>query len=254
MKRRGAKIESKVTTLSAWLVALCGSIIGLVLMYWATRLDDEPWKPLIGEIGSLILATALLALMWDLIGRRAFAEEILAKAKLSSDIVESGITRVTDQYLDDVEWGELFARAKQVDIVVAYANTWRNTHRSRLERIAAQAGTRMRVFLPDPDDSATVINLAERFGKTAEEIRLLIRGAIDEYKSLARPGGGTVEVHVRAGDALFSAYRFDSRAVLTLYSHTRCRTLVPTWVMDGGELFSFVQREVDAIAEQSKLC
>jgi hypothetical protein len=59
---------------------------------------------------------------------------------------------------------------------------------------------------------------------------------------------------VRAGDAVFSCYRFDSQAVLTLYSHGReRRNQVPTLVVRGGELFDFVYNEIAAIAEQSRL-
>lgn len=206
-----------------------------------------------GQLGGLLFATGVLTVAWDLVGRRAFSREILAKAKLSAEVVESGITRVTDQYLDDVEWAELFNGARHVDIVVAYANTWRNANRSRLESIAASSGSRIRVFLPDPCDRLTVENLAARFGKDQPAVKRLINEAMSEFASLAKPGGGTVEVFVRPGDPVFSCYRFDNRAVLTLYSHSRARqTSVPTLVMAGGELFRFVRDEIAAIAAQSE--
>ncbi|WP_029289512.1 hypothetical protein [Cellulomonas sp. HZM] len=254
MQRNRQPIESKVTTLAAVLIAAALVIAGLGLMLLSVQpwADGTLWEAFLGQVGGLLVATGLLTVAWDLFGRRAFAIEVLAKAKLSADVVESGITRVTDQYLDDVEWGELFEGAVHVDILVAYANTWRNAHRHRLERVAKTKGSRIRVFLPDPNDAATMSNLAQRFAATPESVVAKINEAITEYKSLAQPGGGAVEVYVRAGDALFSAYRFDGRAVLTLYSHGReRRTSVPTWVMAGGELFAFVQGEIDAIATQS---
>lgn len=243
-----------MTSLAAVLIAGALVLAGLVLMLLSVQpwADGTVWESFLGQVGGLIVATGLLTVAWDLFGRRAFAMEVLAKAKLSADVVESGITRVTDQYLDDVEWGELFEGAVHVDILVAYANTWRNAHRHRLERVAKTKGSRIRVFLPDPNDGATMSNLAQRFAAAPEAVVAKINEAIIEYKSLSQPGGGAIEVYVRAGDALFSAYRFDGRAVLTLYSHGReRRTSVPTWVMAGGELFSFVQGEIDAIATQS---
>lgn len=255
VSQRAQPIESKVTSLSAILIAGGLVVAGAVLMLlsvqsWAAGL----WESFLGQVGGLLIATGLLTVAWDLWGRRAFAMEVLAKAKLSADVVESGITRVTDQYLEDVEWSSLFEGAVQVDIVVAYANTWRNANRQRLERVAAAHGSRIRVFLPDPDDVATMQNLAQRFASTPDAVIAKINEAITEYKSLARPGGATVEVYARAGDSLFSAYRFDGRAVLSLYSHGReRRTSVPTLVMAGGELFAFIQREIEAIATQSSI-
>ena len=47
-----------------------------------------------------------------------------------------------------------------------------------------------------------------------------------------------VQVYLRKGDLVFSCYRFDSRAVLTLYSHSKeRRTSVPTFVTRNGSLF-----------------
>lgn len=255
VRREGQPIEAKVTSLAMVVSAGVIVIAGVFLMFlsvqgWAEGIGEA----LLGQVGGLLVATGLLTVVWELYGRRTFAAEMFAKAKLSADVVDSGITRVTDQYLDDVEWSDLFEGAAHVDIVVAYANTWRNTHRQRLQRVARAKSSRIRVFLPDPDDLQTMSNLAQRFDTTPESVVAKINEAITEYKSLAQPGGGVVEVYVRAGDALFSAYRFDGRAVLTLYSHGReRRTSVPTWVVTGGELFSFVRQEIDAIHDQSTL-
>ena len=136
---------------------------------------------------------------------------------------------------------------------MAYASTWRNTHRLRLQRLAATPGAAIRVFLPDPSDRKTVEVLADRFSMDVDMLTGKINEAITEFRSLARPGGGGVEVYVRRGDAVFSCYRFDGKAVLTLYSHSRERqTSVPTLVMEGGDLFKFVRNEIDAIAAQSQ--
>jgi len=250
---RSNSLERQVTTLSAVLIAAVLAALGGLLLWWSASLaESATLAAFLGQLGGLLFATGGLAVAWELIGRRAFAREVLATAKLSSDVADSGVTRITDQYLDDVEWADLFAGARRLDIVVAYASTWRNTHWSRLQAIVAQPDSRIRVFLPDPDDPETMANLAHRFSKTPDAVRALVTEAIADFGSLARPGGGTVEVFVRAGDAVFSCYRFESRAVLTLYSHSRSRqTSVPTFVMAGGDLFRFVRGEIDAIVGQS---
>lgn len=232
-------------------------IVGVLLLWWS---GTSHWKSnpqmqaFLAQSGGLLVATGLLAVAWDLIGRRALADEVLAKAGLSADVVRAGLVRVTTQYLSEVEWTSLFRDVSNLDIVVVYGATWRNSHRASLQAVARRSDARIRVFLPDPDDRETVAVLADRFRMQPAELVTKINEAISDFGSLARPGGAAVEVSVRAGDAVFGCYRFDNRAVLTLYTHEKCRTQVPTFVVEsGGNLFDFVHDELTAIAAQSKL-
>jgi hypothetical protein len=245
-----------VTTRLAIILGLCFVVIGGLSMWWS---GTSEWKSngqvqaFLGQVGGLLLAIGLLAVAWDLFGRRSLADEVLAKAGLSADIVRAGIVRVTDQYLAEVEWASLFQNVTRLDIFVAYGATWRHTHQASLQQVARRPGTRIRVFLPDPEDARTVEVLAERFHIEPDALIAKINEAIQEFRSLAVAGGATVEMWLHAGDAVFSCYRFDSKAVLTLYSHGQeRRTQVPTFVIDGGELFDFVYNELTAIAAHSK--
>lgn len=247
--------QRKVVTLSSLCLALGFILSGGALLWWSGTTDlrqDPQLSAFLSQTGGLLLASGLLTIGWDLVGRRAFADEVLAKARVSADVDRSGIVRVTDQYLEEVEWDELFRDVQRLDIVVAYASTWRNTHRGRLERVAKRKGTRLRAFLPNPRDVDTMRVLAERFNMSVEQATAKVEEAVADFASLAKPEGGDVEVWLRSGDLVFSCYRFDSRAVLTLYSHSReRRTQVPTFVVSEGELFRFVYDELRAIAGQS---
>lgn len=241
----------------ALILALVFVILAIAL-FWVTSVDEwfsalKPLQVTLNQIAGLIIATGLLSVGWDLVGRRRFAAEVLEKAQLSADVVDAGIMRVTDQYLEDVEWSELFEGVTAVDVVVAYGRTWRNTHEKRLKAVAARPGTRLRVFLPDPDHDLTMDVLADRFNMAADDLKTTVREAIREFSKLRTEGGGDVEVHVRAGDAVFSCYRFDSRAVFTTYSHSKeRRTSVPTFVLSTGKLYKFVRDELEAIESQSR--
>jgi hypothetical protein len=252
----GRSIQSKVTTRSAIALGLILVIVGGLLLWWSGTShwkSNEPVQAFLAQAGGLILATGLLTVAWDLFGRRAFADEVLAKAGLSADVARAGIVRVTNQYLSGVEWTFLFQDVKNLDIVVAYGATWRNSHRGDLQQVAGRSGARIRVFLPDPDDSQTVAVLAERFHMQPAELITKINEAVHDFRSLEVPGRASIEVWLRAGDALFTCYRFDSKAVLTFYSHGReRRTQVPTFVVRGGELLDFVDNELTALAAQSR--
>jgi hypothetical protein len=254
---KNQRIPSADST-NGWTVVWSLVIVGaaIVLFYVSNREDwirSLGWRTTLNQVAGVFVATGILSVGWELLGKRRFAIEVLAKAQLSAEIVEAGITHVSNQYLEDVEWADLFRDATKVDVVVAYANTWRNTHAHRLREVASRPGTRLRVYLLDPDDPETMRSHAERFNSTPERLAGQIDDAIQFYSGLTTADGGVVEVYVRPGERVFSAYRFDSHAVLTLYSHGKeRRTSVPTFVVRGGSLWKFVYDEIDSIREQSR--
>src|SRR4051794_1461581 len=90
-----------------------------------------------------------LAVAWDLLGRRAFAREVLAEAGLGVDVEQAGLRKVTDQYLKEVEWEELFRVATRIDVFVAYGNSWRNMNRQELKTFLQDPGHRLKVYHAD---------------------------------------------------------------------------------------------------------
>lgn len=254
---RDGGVERQVANLAMALLAVFFAVVGLVLLFVSglTFLDEQrSWQVFLSQLGGLLTATGFVTFAWETFGRRAFAAELWSMAQLSADVKKAGLQRVTDQYLEDVHWSDLFRDVSKLDIVVAYASTWRNTYRSRLEQVAKRPDARIRVFLPDADDTQTVQVLAERFNFTEDELRVKIREAIKDFRELGARDGAAIQIYARAGDALFSCYRFDSRAVITMYSHSReRRTSVPTFVVAEGVLFSFVYGELKSLITQSKL-
>jgi hypothetical protein len=175
--------------------------------------------------------------------------------RLTSDFDAAGLLRVGATYLNELEWKQLFADVTELDIVVAYGQTWRNLHARELAQVAAKPGSRVRVFLPDPHDELTVAILADRFNTTHDELRTRVTATRSAYDALRRPDGAQIEVRYRPGDRLFSFYRFDDIAVVGLYSHSRARgAAVPVFVCARpGELYEFIQDELTVILDQSRL-
>ncbi|MHB8341446.1 MAG: hypothetical protein ACYDB7_09775 [Mycobacteriales bacterium] len=211
-------------------------------------------QALVNTLAAALIVSVALGAMWELVGKRAFAREILETARTSTDIEAAGLTRIGSRYLDDPDWEQLFRTVRKLDVFVAYARTWRNSNLSRLQALAGCGDARIRLYLPDPHDATTVGVLAHRFNQTPEALM----GAIDEarraFEALRRPNGAEITVHYRPGDLLFSCYRFDGTAVITLYSHSRERISgVPTLVVtEGGSLYRYVRDELQAIDKQSR--
>lgn len=233
-------------------------LLGIGLLYWGGR--DDLWqtkaglKALVNNLGGLLIISAGFGLFWELVGKRSFAREVLETARTSTDVEAAGISRIGTNYLKEPNWEALFAGVTKLDIFVAYGRTWRNQHLEKLKKVTQTPGSRLRVYLPDPGDAATLKWLSVRFDMSPSDLFSAIHEARRAYQALPTGAGSTVEVRYRAGEAVFSCYRFDSTAVMTLYTHQRKRTGVPTMVCRaGGSIYQFVREEFTALHEQSSL-
>lgn len=247
----------QIVTLRTALLAVTVAALGILLMYVAAR--EDWWKgrgaaqDLIHGLGGLLVVAVALAMLWELFGKRAFADEIFEKARVSTDITAAGLLRVTNLYLQKVDWDDYFRSVSKLDIFLSYGRTWRNNNWTNLSAAAAKSGTRIRVVLPDPGDLDLMKMLARRFGQDVDELTASVREAAAAYWSLKQDGGAEIEVYYRRGDLMFSYYRFDGVGIFVLYSHSRQRTNVPTFVCHaGGSLYAFLRNDFDEIVKQSR--
>jgi hypothetical protein len=255
--RDWAQLLKERTNLRIGLAAGGAAAIGIACLYISGR--SELWKnrlagqAFVAQLGGLLLAAVALALLWEFVGKRSFAKEILAKVGVGSDIERAGIVRITDQYLKEVEWDSYFANVERLDIVVAYGRTWRQTHWDQLTKIAKRSNARIRIILPDPSDVNSLTVLADRFNRTPAKLRDDILEAARDFIHLKTdPPAADVNLYFRRGDQVFSCYRLDRTAVVTLYSHSRTRKPVPTIVcQSGGTLYEFIYDEISEMLDNN---
>jgi hypothetical protein len=194
---------------------------------------------------------------WKRFASRAADPAADQRAPLEEDLIRdlraAGLARLGTGFMTGLPWSSLFATVRELGIYVAYAQTWTRMNSRELAALAARPAARIRVVLADPDQ-ATLTFLAARFDTTTSELRHRIVATSADYAALRRPDGATIDIRYRAGDRLFSSYRFDDTAVLGLYSHTRSRTAaIPVLVgRKPGELFNFVTSEWAEILRESR--
>jgi hypothetical protein len=224
---------------------------GLNREYWKTH---QGLEALVNNLGALLVISVALSVVWELVGKRAFARELLETAKTAADVEAAGLRRIVTDYLVEPDWEELFRSVRNLDIFVAYGQTWRNNNLGRLQRLAAQRDSRMGVYLPDPDDEEIIGVLARRFGATPADLVKRITDTKADFEDLRVPGRAAIEVFYYRGDRLFSFYIFDGTAVITLYKHKPGRApMVPTFVCrSGGSLYGFIDSELTGVRQQSR--
>jgi hypothetical protein len=231
--------------------------LGLSFLFLSKPIEESGyhrWGSLSRESGAVLLASVALALLWDVVGRRAFADEILAKANMSRDLAESGIDVVCSSFQDKrIAWDELFKNACKLDVLMSYGHTWRNSQIERIDMMLSDPAAKIRIILPDPVDMDVVNVLSMRYRLTPEQLQREIADAKEFFEQRKSRAKGTVEIYFAHLVPLFSFYRFNNKVVFALYNHRGGRIPVPTFIADkDGFLFKYFTSEFDGIIENKE--
>ncbi|MGZ5440783.1 MAG: hypothetical protein ACXW5U_01460 [Thermoanaerobaculia bacterium] len=252
------RLERRVVNYVALSASIGAVLLGFLVLYLASKDDIFFTHPNVREVtrevGAVVVVTGLLTIFWELIAKRSFAEELLARVGTGKEIAASGLVGVTPNFHRDIDWPDLFRNTRELDIFFAYGGTWRNSHLHELQAFVRQDNARLRVVLPDSDDPGTVGDLARRFGIPDN---ILVQRITDSEAAFRDLGGlaecrAHIEVWRLARTPVFSLYRFDNVIVAALYHHRRNRDPVPAFTAERpGTLFEFFGTEFDAIVDSS---
>lgn len=225
------------------------AFLGIILLYfssnkiWPTK---ETLQIVAKDIGALLFVTTVVTILWELWAKRAFMDEVLTKVRMADEVKLAGILRVTDKFHTDIEWNDLFDSVRKLDLFFAYSHTWRYTHRAKIESAVSNKDVRIRIVLPDPENTQTLTELSSRFNCTEHELKENIEEAKNFFKNLHCEAN--MKIWFTQKVPLFSYYRFDKKAVFALYTHKRGQALVPTFVVEmGGTLYNYLREEFNDI-------
>jgi hypothetical protein len=242
-----------LVSLRGWQIAAVLVVVGVGLLWLSAHLahagTENAVETTVREAGALLLVTGALSVLWDLLGRRALTDELMAAANLASNISESGLKQVARPYLD-ADWNEMLASATQVDLFFAYAQTWRNAHATALRGLVGRGGTRLRVILPDRDDDALMRQLAVKFRYPVPKLRGHIEDAESDVENLRRQASSQAMVELKHASEfpVFTYYRFDRTCIVALYAQAPGRVDVPTLeCAQGGSLYAFFRDQFEAL-------
>jgi len=235
------------------------ALAGLGILSLSTPIGKAGYQKsgtLLEEAGAALFIAGVLAVIWELGGKRAFADEILAKANMARDLAEAGVDTIVESFKDHrIDWEALFKNACRLDLFVAWGATWRNTQAEQIEKLLSDADAKLRIALPDPEVPHIVESLAMRFAMDNEAIKRMIDEARDFFQRQKQKSGGKgkVEIYFTSIVPVFTFYRFNNKAVLALYNHGTGKTPVPTIICDrDGFLFRFLTTEFEGILADTR--
>ncbi|HRX22463.1 MAG TPA: hypothetical protein P5273_12210 [Syntrophomonadaceae bacterium] len=226
-------------------------IIGLAFLALSAYLSDHPvWQSIIMNLGSLCVVSIVVTLIWELFAKNAFLNEVETILNFNEDLRTTGLCRASNDYLSIIDWEKQLAKVSNLDILVIYANTWRQTPaiHETLRILGDNADVKVRLVVPDPEDGKLMGELGQRLNKNSNDIKSSIKEAVGEYKSIFSKN---LSVWYLSSAPLFAMYRLDDTIVLTLYSHRRDREKVPTFIFrNGGTMYEFLVKEFDTFVDE----
>lgn len=254
MSGKQGSLTAKLVTYKTAGYGLAVVALGVLFLLWSNNPwpdDTKVWQTTVAQLGGLFVTTGGLGVLWDLRGKRDIMDEVLEKTRLSSDIGAAGLDRVTMNWLD-VPWEDLFARANQIEVFISYGSSWRKIHWSKIQTFAKDSKHSLRLYLPDPEDDATMRILGQRYSYTPEKIIEHVRETAYEFAKLGSMSPADIRIYYRAGDPCYTSYRFDDQVLVTLYSHKRERGEVPTMLIKKGSFGKFFAEDLGYIHDQSR--
>ena len=227
----------------ALLISITSLIILLVIdLYWT---DDTVLKHQIVLIVGAIETSAIVVGIWDFIAKKSFAKEIIDLANISTNIKNSGIIHIYNDF-NDVDWKLILENTKSLQIAVIYAKTWRESNRKRLSSFVSD-NRELIVYMPDYNDQNILIELASRFKTSTDKVK---SGIQESYNSFKNEIGA--KVYLYRGSFQCSYYICDNNGIMSFFNHKLEKSTVPAILMNNqGELYKYITSEINAIAENS---
>lgn len=244
------------TTLQVIVVAGVGVLLGVGLLWISQSLArHSTWSALSRDLGSLVIVTICLSVLWELAAKRAFVAELMASTGLAQSIEQTGLVGLPRKWNEDIPWAKLLREARHLDIFVAYGTNWRGAYGDELIRFANRPETTCRVILPDPDNDAVVSAVACQFKREPALVRSRILEAAESFQQrfleAGRPNACAVWFHPRP--PLFSFFICGDGAVITLYKHNPDKPdVMGLQIRRGGRYFEFLEGEVERMLSDSR--
>lgn len=196
------------------IAALIFVIFGLALLFFSVVVRPAWAIALLSQIGGLMLATGALSFYWELSARRELMAEVARVVNQNTGADRLGLIGMADDYKEDWLW-EGLASAKEIDVCFTQGSAWRRQHGQSL-RDALRGGAKIRVALPDPNDSRLMDTLSRGTGDCSESMARKIQEAAAFFQSL-KDGHPEAEVQVSLvkHPIYCPMYRFDDDYVIT---------------------------------------
>ncbi len=232
----------------------CVCLVLVLISATALWAISHHWKPadnlqtmvvaFISTFQSIVIGFSL----WEMVGKRSFAKDMLDLAKISQNMVESGIEYYYDNFKHIVWRDELYGKTS-LKIAFTFGETWINGNYETLELLTKNDGM-ITAYLPNYNNEKVIAALKIRFEYDNATIERRIKRTQERFEKL----GASIFLYNQTFNT--SYYLYDDTAIMAPYHHNgkQEKTFVPAIKAKfGGGLYGFVKSEFAAIENDSVL-
>lgn len=147
---------------------------------------------------------------------------------------------------------ELIASSTQMILYFIHSRRWRENHDAAIKAFLGREGTTMQVFLPDLENHELMYSLARHFDDGPQIPSMVVDG-YRYFARLARDFQKPVEIWLFGRYPTYSFYKFDTSAVLALYSNTAAKKNLPAFeVTTNGSLGTFLATDIEDLKRECR--
>ncbi|MBV1756500.1 MAG: hypothetical protein KMY55_01530 [Dethiosulfatibacter sp.] len=240
-KQSREKTNYKVLSNVLIILILSVPLTSFLSMTWS---NYNIWKITILSFLATVQSLLIALILWEIIAKKSFAEELLLLSSISSNINKSGIEYVYVNFLE-IDWREVLERANELTVVMTYGKTWRDSNRDALEKFHNEGG-RIKIYLPDFHYDEISDELDRRFSYEKGKTKSLIHDTCEAFCDL------NADIFYYKGTFQNSYYLVDDISYMSFFNHHKEKKTVPAIkAVKGGTIYSYVSDEIAAISKNS---
>lgn len=255
MKKSKNRCKTWIRALSCVILLLIGVIAAVAIDYFWGDIDNICVAIML-ELAFTVITVFGVSGLWEVLGKRAFAEEVLELAGIASNLQQSGIVGFYEKFTD-IKWSEIFEGTKEVSLMFTYAYSWRNNNRQELKDVSSKKNSRLIVLLPDYS-IPEVCDMCDRdflYGKHAEDgsenvqknTESKIKKAIEDFKKL------NADIYLYPSNLKTTYYFFDDKCIIAPFKHGKDKYCVPAILCrEGGALYEFCKNDLEQAIKKSR--
>lgn len=256
---------AKLNEHKVMIFALSSFLVGFVLLLVASKdygqqTSFEYYRPVVRDLGSLIMTTGMISGVYELLMKRSFSEEILGKVNLSKDVSNSGLIQLTfnpKEMAGGILWSDLILNSKRIDVFFVHGIGWRLNNEQFLIDAGKKKGVLMRFFLPNFNNDENLNQISLRYNKSKGTLKKDIITSAKQFSELKKGTKANIEVRLTDFAPPHSMYCFDDIAIIAFSSSGNRKTFVPHFIgtskTAGPSIFSFVDHEFEELINKSVL-
>lgn len=251
----------KVTVFS-----LVGIILGIGLIFLGIHFENSTNVfmrtyafPLMRDFGSLVSTTGAISLTYELLMKRSFTAELLAKANLSKDIDSIGLHEITFNPKDEVggiTWSSYIQKSNTIKVLFVHGIGWRLNNQEHIENVMMRKDAIIEFYLPDFREDYILQDISKRYSKSIPTLKRDIINTVKILLTLSETSLASFIVRLTEFSPQYSMYLFEDVGIIAYSSCSSQKRKVPHFVCKKSSneynLYSFIQAELNSAYEKSK--